>query len=87
MVPQTLNDDGAATSRRARTFWQNQWHGKTMMAIGMADPVLGPVMMESLRQWIAGCPAPQTLEAAGHFVPESGQQLAKSAAAYFQSSL
>ena len=87
MVPENLNDDGAAISRRARTFWQNQWHGKTMMAIGMQDPVLGKTMMESLRQWIAGCPTPQTLEAAGHFVPESGQQVANAAAAYFLNSL
>ena len=29
-------------SREARDFWQSRWTGKSLMAIGMKDPVLGP---------------------------------------------
>ncbi|NBQ85900.1 MAG: haloalkane dehalogenase, partial [Betaproteobacteria bacterium] len=38
--------------RRARDFWQHEWQGQSLMAIGMLDPVLGPSVMESLRAQI-----------------------------------
>jgi len=83
MVPEHIDSDGAAVSRQARAFWRNQWRGKTLMAIGMRDPVLGPAVMESLRQAIAGCPEPLRLDEAGHFVQEAGEAVAQAAVAYF----
>lgn len=83
LVPDHADADGAAISRQARTFWQNQWQGKTLMAVGAQDPVLGIPVMESLRETIAGCPPPLILEGAGHFVQEQGEGIAQAALAYF----
>lgn len=83
MVPDHADAEGAAVSRQARTFWQHQWQGKTLMAIGMQDPVLGPAVMGALRQSIAGCPEPMRLDEAGHFVQEMGEPVAQAAVAYF----
>lgn len=83
MVPELPDDDGAATSRAARTFWQTQWHGKTLMAIGQQDPVLGEAAMRGLQQWIHGCPEPMLLPQAGHFVQEHGEEIARRAVAFF----
>jgi pimeloyl-ACP methyl ester carboxylesterase len=49
------------------------------MVIGMTDPVLGPVVMEDLRQTIRNCPEPIKLAAAGHFVQEWGEEVLKGA--------
>ncbi len=84
MVPDGLDADGAAISRRARDFWSRQWSGQTLMAIGAQDPVLGPPVMRSLQQIIRGCPEPVVLEQAGHFVPEEGAELARLAVGYFR---
>ena len=42
LVPDRPDADGAALSREARDFWRERWTGKSLMAIGMKDPVLGP---------------------------------------------
>lgn len=83
MVPEQIDSDGAAISRQARTFWQTQWQGKTLMAIGMQDPVLGSSVMETLRHTFAGCSEPIYLQHAGHFVQEQGESVALAATAYF----
>lgn len=75
MVPEQIDSDGAAMSRQARTFWQTQWQGKTLMAIGMQDPVLGSSVMETLRHTFAGCSEPIYLQHAGHFVQEQGESV------------
>jgi pimeloyl-ACP methyl ester carboxylesterase len=49
------------------------------MAVGMADPVLGPPMMKILRKMIPGCPKPMKIKEAGHFVQEWGEQIARKA--------
>jgi pimeloyl-ACP methyl ester carboxylesterase len=49
------------------------------MAVGGADPVLGPPVMEKLRAQIRGCPEPMVIEEAGHFVQEWGAPVAKAA--------
>ena len=49
------------------------------MAIGMQDPVLGPPVMEKIRDRIRGCPEPLRLEAGGHFLQEWGDQVARAA--------
>ena len=75
LVPDRPDAPGAATSRRARDFWSNQWRGKTFMAIGMQDPVLGPNTMNALHAIIRNCPAPMELQDAGHFVQETGSTI------------
>jgi tRNA(adenine34) deaminase len=83
MVPEHADDDGAAISRQARDFWQTQWSGTTMMAVGAQDPVLGPPVMHGLQKLIRGCPEPMVLEQAGHFVQEQGEQIAQRAVHLF----
>jgi len=83
MVPEFPDSDGAAVSRQARDFWREQWQGRTMMAVGQQDPVLGAPVMAQMRQWIHGCPEPMVLEQAGHFVQEHGAVIAEEAVRRF----
>lgn len=71
--------DGVETSRRAASWWSDQWRGQTFMAVGMQDPVLGAPVMAELRQTIHGCPAPMEIAEGGHFVQEWGDQIARAA--------
>lgn len=75
--------DGADVSRRAADWWRTQWSGQSFMAVGEADPVLGPPVMDKLRQTIRGCPEPMRIPEAGHFVQEWGQPIAESAVKAF----
>lgn len=84
LVPEHLDDDGAATSRLARDFWQQQWQGRSMMAIGQQDPVLGEPVMRQLQKIIRGCPEPMLLPQAGHFVQETGERIASEACRLFR---
>ncbi len=84
MVPDTPDADGAAVSREARAFWEQAWTGRSFMAVGAQDPVLGPPVMEALRKHIRGCPPPMVLPQAGHFVQEHGEAIAREAVGYFQ---
>ena len=83
MVPDRPEADGAAVSRQARAFWSGEWTGRTMMAVGAQDPVLGLPVMQDLRQSLRGCPEPMVIEEAGHFVPEHGEPIAQAAVGYF----
>ena len=83
MVPEFADSDGAATSRRARDFWQHDWQGQTFMAVGTQDPVLGPPVMRSLQKLIRNCPEPMLIDQAGHFVQEHGEPIAQAAVAAF----
>ena len=50
------------------------------MAVGQADPVLGPSAMRLLRSQLPGCPPPLELEGVGHFVQEdAGERVARAA--------
>lgn len=71
--------DGIAEARRAFDWWHDDWNGPTFMAVGMADPVLGPAVMARLRTRINGCPDPLELSDGGHFVQEKGDVIAKAA--------
>ncbi len=84
MVPDHPDADGAAVSRQARDFLAQRWRGRTLMAVGAQDPVLGLPVMEQLRAQIAGCPAPLVLPQAGHFVQEHGEEVAREAVGYFR---
>lgn len=79
LVPDHPDAEGAAISRRARDWWRTAWTGKTAMAVGMTDPVLGPPVMAELRAEIRGCPPPVEIAAAGHFVQEWGEDVLKGA--------
>jgi haloalkane dehalogenase/tRNA(adenine34) deaminase len=79
LVPDGLEAPGAALSRRARAWWTNEWRGKSFMAIGAADPVLGEPAMRALHKIIRGCPPPMVLKEAGHFVQEWGEDVARAA--------
>ncbi|MBE0615931.1 MAG: alpha/beta fold hydrolase [Burkholderiales bacterium] len=83
LVPDNPDADGAEISRRARSWWQSQWQGKSFMAIGMKDPVLGAPVMHGLRKLIRGCPAPYEHPDAGHFVQEWGEDIARRALSAF----
>jgi len=76
MVPEFSDSEGAGISRQAQAFWQAEWAGKSLMAIGLQDPVLGESVMRELHRHIKGCPEPVLLPQAGHFVQEHGAQLA-----------
>lgn len=83
MVPDNPDAPGAALSRQARSWWQDDWQGQSFMAIGMQDPVLGPEVMHHLRKSIRNCPAPMEVPDAGHFVQEWGEPVAERAIAEF----
>ncbi len=83
MVPEFESSDGAAVSAQAREFWRDDWQGKSLMAIGLQDPVLGEATMRHLRDSIAGCSEPMLLPQAGHFVQEHGAEIAKRAIEIF----
>ena len=83
MVPEFEDSDGAAISREARDFWQHRWSGKTFMAVGEQDPVLGLPVMRGLQKLIRGCGEPMLLAQAGHFVQEHGEPVAKAAVDFF----
>ena len=84
MVPDHPDADGAAVSRQAREFWSTRWTGRSLMAVGAQDPVLGLPIMQALRADIRGCPEPMVLEQAGHFVQEHGEPVAQAAVGYFR---
>lgn len=79
LVPDHPEAEGAALSRRAREWWSKEWNGKTFMAIGMKDPVLGPAVMADVRRHIRNCPPPYEVAEGGHFVQECGKDIAEQA--------
>jgi tRNA(adenine34) deaminase len=83
LVPERPDDEGAAVSRQAREFLAHQWQGRSLMAVGAQDPVLGAPVMEALRAQIRGCPETLVLPHAGHFVQEHGEEIARRAVGYF----
>lgn len=84
MVPEHPDSDGAALSVETQKFWQDQWTGQTMMAIGVQDPVLGDAVMGALQRTIRGYPEPMRREQTGHFVPEHEESIASAATKLFE---
>jgi pimeloyl-ACP methyl ester carboxylesterase len=78
-----LSREGVETSLKARKFWSQDWTGESFMAVGMQDPVLGPPVMQGLRQMIRNCPEPMEIADGGHFVQEWGAPIAEAALARF----
>lgn len=76
IVPVSPGMDGVEVSQRAAAFLAHEWRGQAFMAIGMQDPVLGPVVMRALARTIRGCLPPVELHQASHFVQEWGEEVA-----------
>jgi len=83
IVPDRLNAPRAALSRDARKWLCDKWSGPVFMAVGMTDPVLGPLVMQALRSDIQNCGKPYEHPEAGHFVQEWGEEIARKALAEF----
>jgi pimeloyl-ACP methyl ester carboxylesterase len=79
MVMTDPSMEGVETSKRAAAWWSNDWTGKSFMAVGEQDPVLGPNQMANLRKTIRGCPEPMMVADGGHFVQEWGEPIARAA--------
>ncbi len=79
LVPISPEMDGVEVSREAARYWSEIWSGPSFMAIGAADPVLGPAIMMKMHALIRGCPAPLIIEGGGHFVQEWGDEIAVAA--------
>ena len=71
--------EGVEVSKRALRYLSTEWEGKSFMAIGIQDPVIGKPVMDWLHPIIRGCPEPLELPEAGHFVQEWGNQVARRA--------
>ena len=83
IVPHRQDSPGAELSRRAREWLRTKWKGSVFMAVGMKDPVLGPPVMQALRNDIRNCPEPYEHPNAGHFVQEWGEEIARKAITAF----
>ena len=83
LVPVSPDMDGVEVSKRAAAYWSTEFAGKSFMAIGAADPVLGPAVMEKLRLMIRGCPEAMVIKDGGHFIQEWGEEIALAALASF----
>ena len=79
LVPIEPDIAGADYGRAASAWWSTEWNGPTFMAVGDADPVLGPPQMAVLRKQIKGCPEPMMIAGGGHFVQEWGEEIARAA--------
>ncbi len=86
LVPDHPQAGGAEVSRKARDWWRTQWRGKSFMAIGMKDPVLGPPVMRAMHKLIKNCPPPLEIPEAGHFVQEWGHIVAQAGIESFSKS-
>ena len=79
LVPDGADAPGAAIGREAAVFWRERWRGDSFMAIGLRDPVLGGAPMRALHATIRGCPPPLEVADGGHFLPEWGEAIARTA--------
>lgn len=79
LVPERPDADGAAISRAARDWFGSRWSGRTFMAVGMKDPVLGPPVMAEVRSRIRDCPPPFEVAEGGHFLQEWSDAFAQTA--------
>jgi pimeloyl-ACP methyl ester carboxylesterase len=87
LVPDAARDGADAApirlGREAERFWRERWEGAALVAIGMADPVLGPAVMRRLHAQIRNAPPPIEIAEAGHFVQEWGAPVARAALEHF----
>jgi pimeloyl-ACP methyl ester carboxylesterase len=79
LVPTDPSMEGVEVSRAAQRWWAEEFDGRSFMAIGMQDPVLGAPVMRAVHRSIRGCPEPMEVAEAGHFVQEWGEPVARAA--------
>lgn len=79
MVADRPDFQGADVSRDARSWFNQEWQGKSLLACGMQDPVLGPPAMKYLQRQIRNSPDLMEVADAGHFVQEWGGPIAEAA--------
>ena len=79
LVADNPDADGAELSREAREWFKTQWNGKSLLACGMQDPVLGPPAMKYMQRQIRNAPALMEVADAGHFTQEWGEPIAEAA--------
>ncbi|MCA9074534.1 MAG: alpha/beta fold hydrolase [Planctomycetaceae bacterium] len=79
MVADNPDVEGAALSREAREWFGTKWEGKSLLACGVQDPVLGLPAMKHLRKHIRNAPEIMEIPDAGHFVQEWGESVARAA--------
>ena len=84
IVPVESGMEGVEHGKRARSFFSNEWTGESFMAIGMRDFVLDEAVMMELHPYIRGCSEPMRMDAAGHFVQEYGEPVARKALEHFK---
>lgn len=74
--------EGAEIGQRAAEFFKTEWAGKTFVAIGDLDPVLGPPVMEKLAN-LLGVAEPMHIPDGNHFLQEWGEPIATAAVQHF----
>lgn len=79
LVPVEPGMEGVRYCEAARAYLAQEWSGRSFMAVGLQDQVLGPEVMAELRTTIRGCPRPFEVPEAGHFVQEYGERVARAA--------
>lgn len=79
IVPTRPDMPGAAVSRDAAKWLSTEWSGRSFLALGARDPVLGASSMKYLHKVIRHAPEPHVVERAGHFLQEWGEQVARAA--------
>lgn len=84
LVPVEPGMPGIDYCQKARKFWSSEWKGKSFMAVGLQDIVLGKPVMDELHSTIRNCPPTMELEEAGHFVQEWGESVAQAALKSFE---
>jgi len=67
LVPISPDMDGVSVSKTARSWWSEEFDGRSFMAIGANDPVLASVR-PNLHKSIKGYPEPLILSKGGHFL-------------------
>ena len=83
IAPTNPEAEGVEVSKKALSWWADEFEGRSFMAIGATDPILASVM-PWMRDRIKGCPEPLVLQHAGHFVQEWGKEVAEAALAHWK---
>ena len=82
-LPALLSEEhdapGAALLRGARAFLGESWSGASQLVWGLRDPVHGHSVLRSLHALLPASPKPLTLDHAGHFLPEWGDEFTEAA--------
>ena len=80
LVMTTPDMEGVDLSRRAATWWAQEWQGDGFMAIGAGDTLIPPWLMQRMAEIMGITRPPLIVPEAGHFVQEThGAKVARAA--------